>query len=165
MLPGRALAAVILARSLLQVTVKRLFGERYGVALFHANYDADRLPALAPEEHESLASFSRCFACGRCDIGEAERIGASAGRYGGLMSLVLGASRSMPDFDAAVTALDFVPDEVLVEKRAICPADVPFLELARFVRAKATEGLAPPLGATAGNRPELSVAAGRESSG
>jgi hypothetical protein len=163
-LPGRALAAVILARSLLQVTVKRLFGEKYGAALFHENYDADRLPALAPDERERLASFSRCFACGRCDVGEAERIGASEGRYGGLMSLVLGSSRSMPDFDAAVTALDFVPDEVLLAKEAICPADVPFLELSRFVRAKATEGRAP-VGELGARRRSLPVLNAREPAG
>jgi hypothetical protein len=163
-LPGRALAVVILARSLFQVTVKRLFGEEYGVALFHENYDADRLPALAADERERLASFSRCFACGRCDIGEAERIGASGGRYAGLMSLVLGATRSMPDFDAAVTALDFVPDHVLVEKQIICPADVPFLELSRFVRAKATEGRSP-AGELGAQRRSLPLLTAREPAG
>jgi hypothetical protein len=134
---GRALAIAVLAWSLVKVTVNRLFGAPTGLALFHQNYDADRLPPVLPEEREALASYSRCIACGRCDIGEASRIAASNGAYPGLMTIVLASSRSMPDFDAAKIALDHVPDEVLSEKEAICPTGVPFLSLARFVRAKA----------------------------
>jgi hypothetical protein len=142
-LSGRALALVVLAKSLLQVTVKRLFGEKSGIALFHANYDADRLPPVDAEERRKLASFSRCIACGRCDVGEAERMAASKGRYPGLMSIVLGASRSMPDYDAAANALEAVPDEVLAAKEAVCPTGVPFVELAAFIRAKAGQMLRP----------------------
>jgi hypothetical protein len=43
----------------------------------------------------------------------------------------------MPDHDAAALALDHVPDEVLAAKERECPTGVPFVELARFVRAKA----------------------------
>jgi hypothetical protein len=50
----------------------------------------------------------------------------------------------MPDFDAASVALDFVPEEVLVRKELICPTGVPFVALARFVRAKAGEMREPP---------------------
>jgi hypothetical protein len=137
-LSGRALAVAVLAWSLLKIFVDRLFGAKMGVALFHRNYDADRLPALDAAEREQLPRFSRCIACGRCDLGEAERIGASNGAYPGLMSIVLASSRSMPDFDAASLALAHVPDEVLAAKEAICPTSVPFLALARFVRAKAS---------------------------
>lgn len=137
MLSGRALALAILAWSLVKVLVARMRGERTGLALFHENYDPDRLPPVTPEEREEIASFSRCIACGRCDIGEAERIAASRGAYPGLMSIVLGSARSMPDFDAAALALEHVPEEVLAEKEAICPTGVPFRALARFVRAKA----------------------------
>jgi hypothetical protein len=48
----------------------------------------------------------------------------------------------MPDYDAAATALEFVPDEVLAAKEPACPTGVPFRELARFVRAKAGQMLA-----------------------
>jgi hypothetical protein len=140
---GRALAVAVLAWSLLKVGVDRLFGKRTGLALFHANYDADRLPPLSPAEREALPRFSRCIACGRCDLGEADRIAASRGAYPGLMAVVLASSRSMPDFDAAVLALDHVPDEILAAKEAICPTGVPFLELARFVRAKAAASALP----------------------
>jgi hypothetical protein len=71
-------------------------------------------------------------------VGEGQRIGASRGAYAGVMSIVLASSRSMPDFDAAVLALDHVPDAVLAEKEGVCPTGVPFREIAAFVRAKAS---------------------------
>jgi succinate dehydrogenase/fumarate reductase-like Fe-S protein len=136
-LSGRALALAVLAKALLEVTVDKLFGGRPGLAIFHENYDADRLPPLDPGEREELVRFSRCIACGRCDAGEGARIAASKGAYPGLMAVVLASSRSMPDFDAARLALDHVPDAVLAEKEDVCPTGVPFVALARFVRAKA----------------------------
>jgi succinate dehydrogenase/fumarate reductase-like Fe-S protein len=139
---GRALALTVLAWSLVKMTVQRMFGEKTGLALFHENYDADRLPPVDADERAKLAGFSRCIACGLCDVGEAPRIAASKGKYPGLMSIVLASSRSMPDFDAAKIALDLVPDEVLAEKEAICPTGVPFVELASFVRAKAASSRA-----------------------
>ncbi len=114
-----------------------MMGRKTGIALFHENYEADRLPAVDAADRARLATFSRCFACGLCDVGEAERIAASRGAYPGLMGVVLASSRSMPDFDAAKVALTHVPEEVLREKEAICPAGVPFVELSRFVRRKA----------------------------
>jgi succinate dehydrogenase/fumarate reductase-like Fe-S protein len=136
-LSGRALALALLARSLVKVTIDRLFGAKTGLPLFHENYDGDRLPPVEPAEREELVGFSRCIACGRCDIGEADRIARSRGAYPGLMAVVLASSRSMPDFDAAALALDHVPDEVLAAKEEECPTQVPFRALARFVRAKA----------------------------
>jgi len=138
-LSGRALALAVLARSLLQVTLAKLFGARTGIALFRQNYDADRLPPVDAAERAQLGSFSRCIACGRCDIGEAGRIAASHGAYPGLMAIVLASSRSMPDFDAASLALDHIPEAVLAAKEEadVCPTGVPFVALSRFVRAKA----------------------------
>ncbi|WP_437878660.1 hypothetical protein [Sorangium sp. So ce513] len=138
MLSGRALALAVLAWSFLKVTVRRLFDGPSGLALFHENYDADRLPPLSPAERAALPGFSRCIACGRCDLGEAERIAASGGAYPGLMTVVLASSRSMPDFDAAALALAHVPEAVLAEKERICPTGVPFRALAGFVRSKAS---------------------------
>ncbi len=137
MLPGRVLAVVILGRSLATAAFKQLFGRRPDLAVFKANYAEDRLPAVTPDERARLDDFSRCFACGRCDVGEGERMAASGGEYAGIMSFVLAASRSMPDFDAAVRSLAWVDDGLLLEKDAICPAFVPISALARFVRAKA----------------------------
>jgi hypothetical protein len=136
-LSGRALALAVLARSLLQVTLAKLFGARTGIALFHENYDADRLPPVDAAERAELPRFSRCIACGRCDVGEAARMAESGGAYPGLMAIVLASSRSMPDFDAAALALDHIPEAVLAAKEDVCPTGVPFVALSRFVRAKA----------------------------
>ena len=137
MLSGRVLALVVLAWSLIKVLVARLFGQKTGLPLFHENYDADGLPALDAAERENMPRFERCIACGRCDIGEAERIAGSKGRYAGLMPIVLASTRNMPDYEAAVEALAFIPESELVRKEKVCPTGVPFVELAKFVRSKA----------------------------
>lgn len=141
-LSGRPLAVTLLAWSLVKTTWARMVGRKTGMALFRENYDADRLPPVDVADRERIKSFSRCFACGLCDVGEGERMARSRGEYPGLMTIVLSSSRSMPDFDAAVIALDHVPEEVLREKEGICPARVPFVELSRFVRRKASDATA-----------------------
>lgn len=140
---GRALALTILVWSMIKVWFDRAFGVKTGLPLFHENYDADRLPAIDADERAQMARFSRCIACGRCDLGEAERMGRSAGAYPGLMSIVLASSRSMPDHDAAARALAHVPEEVLAAKESVCPTRVPFVELGRFIRRKAELSAAP----------------------
>ncbi len=137
MLSGRVLALVVLAWSLIKVLIARLFGQKTGLPLFHENYDADGLPALDATERERMPQFERCIACGRCDIGEAERIATSGGRYAGLMPIVLASTRNMPDYEAALDALAFIPETELVRKEKVCPTGVPFVELAKFVRSKA----------------------------
>lgn len=144
MLSGRALAVVVLGRALLRAAVRRLFRERTGLLLFHDNYDADRLPPILVDERARFPTFSRCIACGRCDVGESARMIASNGAYPGLMAVVIASSRSMPDFDAAARALAFLPEEVLVAKTRVCPTGVPFLDLARFVRMKSQQMLDAP---------------------
>jgi hypothetical protein len=136
-LSGRALALAVLAWSLLKVSIDRLFGVKTGLPLFHENYTADRLPPVDAAERARMPAFSRCIACGRCDLGEADRMAQSGGAYPGLMAIILASSRSMPDHDAAALALAHVPEEVLAEKEAICPTGVPFRDLARFIRTKA----------------------------
>src|SRR5687768_11072136 len=106
---GRALAAFVLAIALVRVLALRFMGAKTGLTLFRDNYAADRLPPVDPEERKVMAAFSRCIACGLCDVGEAERMRASRGAYPGLMQVVLASSRSMPDHDAAERALAFVP--------------------------------------------------------
>lgn len=137
---GRLKAIGLLALALLRTLVRRLFGRgREGIAMFRANYDADRLPPVRAEERQSLGRFGRCIACGLCDRGEGPRIAASGGAYRGIMALMLAGSRSMPDFQAAALALAHVPDDVLAEKEALCPTGVPMREVAGFIRTKAAE--------------------------
>lgn len=153
MLSGRALALLILAWSLVRVVAERIFGRpRGGIARFRENYDPDRLEPRKPGERAQMKRFSACIACGRCDVGEAERVAASNGEYPGLMAVVLASTRSLPDSDAAARAFAHVPDAVLSAKEAICPTGVPFRALADFVRARAHQS---PAGA---NRSEVGEA-------
>lgn len=134
--------------ALLRTLLRRVFSPSSGgLAAFRRNYDADRLPPVTAAERQELPAFGRCIACGLCDRGETRRIAESKGTYPGLMTLILAGSRSMPDFVASARAFECVSDEVLAEKETICPTEVPFRAIARFVRAKAAEverSLAPP---------------------
>jgi hypothetical protein len=137
-MPPRLKAILLLAVFLIKTVFRRLFtGNKSGIAAFRANYDADGLPPVSLAEREAMPDFSRCIACGLCDRGESARIAASGGAYRGVMALVLAGSRSMPDYRAAAYSFSFVPDQVLAEKERICPTQVPFRAIARFVRDKA----------------------------
>lgn len=139
-LSGRALAAALLGWSLLKVVAKLLFTrQKPGLELFIENYGVEGLDSIDGDEREQMERYSRCIACGRCDIGEGERIQSSDGEYPGLMQLVLASTRSMPDFDAARRGFAHVPADVLRVKRKRCPVDLPFDELAAFVSAHATD--------------------------
>jgi hypothetical protein len=137
-MPPRIKAILLLALYLLKTIGRRIFSRhKSGLAAFRANYDADGLPPVTPVERAAMPAFSGCIACGLCDRGESARIAASGGAYRGLMALVLAGSRSMPDYRAAAYSFGFVSDAVLAEKERICPAQVPFRSIARFVRDKA----------------------------
>ena len=89
MLSGRALAVAILGWSFAKVVTKLLFTKRSpGLAQFHENYGAEGLVPIDLLERERMQQFSGCIACGRCDLGEGERIIASEGSYPGLMQTV-----------------------------------------------------------------------------
>ncbi len=139
-MPGRLKAFLFLTWALVRTFFVRLFGGgRQGIAAFRENYDADRLPPVTPDEREVMSGFGRCIACELCDRGEGERIEQSGGAYRGVMAVVLAGSRSMPDFRAAAASLTHVPEEILAEKEALCPTNVPIEAITRFVRSKAAE--------------------------
>jgi hypothetical protein len=94
---------------------------------------------MSPRERLELPTFSACIACGLCDVGEGARAAASGGVYAGVMDLMLASSRSMPDYDAAVSAFDSVGDDRLAVLEARCPTRVPMRDVAAFVRSKAKE--------------------------
>jgi hypothetical protein len=136
---GRLKALWLLAFSLLVTVVRRLVGRSStGLEAFRRNYDEDGLPPVTADERARMPGFESCIACGLCDRGEAARIAASGGAYRGLMALMTGGSRSMPDYRAAAYSFSFVPEEVLAEKERLCPTHVPMREIARFVRDKAS---------------------------
>ncbi len=130
-------ALVILAWALVRSLFAPLVGARRGLAAFRRSYAKDNLPAVTKDERTALPRFNGCIACGRCDVGEAARIVAARGTYGGVMDLVLASSRSMPDYDAAAKSFAAVSEDALRAAEARCPTRVPIRELRRFVLAKA----------------------------
>lgn len=138
---GRVRALLYLAWALVLTLLRRAFGrELGGLALFHANYDADRLPAVTPGERADLSTFGGCIACGRCDDGDGAIMAAPGGdAFPGTMAWVLSSTRSMPDYDAATRAVAAVPPDAWPVKEALCPTHVPLARLVAFVRAKATD--------------------------
>jgi hypothetical protein len=132
---NRLRALVLLGWSFLISLLKRLTRTEPGLVLFHRNYGADQLAPISPEARDGYHRFEGCIACGRCDLGEADRIVAARGAYPGLMQIVLASTRSIPDFDAAARALAYTPDALLEAKANRCPAHVPFAELAALTRS------------------------------
>jgi hypothetical protein len=132
-------AGLLLAWALVRTLVGNLLGGRRGLADFQRSYAPDRLPPMSPAQRRALPTFSGCIACGLCDIGEGSRQAASGGVYAGVMDLMLASARSMPDYDAAVSAFDAIGDERLAELEPRCPTRVPMRQVAAFVRSKAEE--------------------------
>ena len=132
-------ALVILAWALVKTLIAPLFGTRRGLPEFEASYGGkEGLRAIDEDGRKKLPTFSRCIACGRCNVGEASRMVASKGIYAGVMDLVLASSRSMPDFDAAARSFAAVSDERLAELEAICPTEVPMRAIKAFVTSRNT---------------------------
>jgi hypothetical protein len=136
MSPGRIHALLLLALACVVVLFKRLFGRGpRGIELFQANFQGEHLTSISAAERAELASYSRCIACGRCDLGDGERKAASRGAYPGTMALMLASSRSMPEFVSARRALEWISEEDLAAKEALCPTAVPMRRIAAFMRA------------------------------
>lgn len=132
-------ALFILAWALVRSLFAPLLGARRGLAAFRESYAKDHLPPVTKDERKALRGFSSCIACGRCDVGEAARVVASHGTYGGMMDLVLASSRSMPDFDAAAKSFAAVSEGDLEAAERRCPTLVPLRAIRTFVVAKADE--------------------------
>jgi hypothetical protein len=140
LLPPRVHAAWLLAFSLVATLARRMLGlGGHGLARVRSNFAPDRLLPLAPVEQAGLASFARCIACGRCDDGEGARIAGSRGAYPGMMTFVMAASRSLPDFDVAAPMVEELDEDVLVRLEGRCPSGVALRALVGLVRAKASE--------------------------
>lgn len=134
---GRLKALLLLGFSLLVTLFKRALLGRRGLAAFLDNYRADGLSSVTERERQLLQSFGGCIACGLCDRGETQSHVAANGGYSGLMSVVLAASRSMPDYAAALRSVAHLDRERLIAKEQICPTRVPIVAIVEFVQAKA----------------------------
>lgn len=137
---SRLHAGWLLAWSLVETLILRLMRlGSPGLAKFESNYEKDRLLPLTTDQRVLLPAISGCIACGRCDMNQGTRMAESEGTYRGLMAFVLSATRSLPDFDAAAVIVESLSKSDLVDLQRRCPADIPFSELASFVKDKAKQ--------------------------
>jgi len=137
-------AGWLLAWSLVRTLLRRiLLPNRDGLVEFTRHYANDRLMPLTISERDLIPRLSACIGCGRCDWYQTQHTVASRSAYRGMMAFVLSASRSMPDFDVAADAMANLSEEQLSTLRQRCPVDIPFSELAGFVRSKAQLMLSP----------------------
>jgi len=141
---GTALVATLFVR-----LFRALSRKSRGIDAFRENYSADGLLPVPASNRDEFPAFGRCIACGVCDRGEGARIADSGGAYSGVMSLMLTASRSMPDFPAVARSFRCIPASHLAAKQHACPANVPMQDIAGFVLSQAAlasqpEAVAPP---------------------
>jgi hypothetical protein len=133
----RLKALVLLGFALVVTLFKRTLLRRRGLAAFLSNYKADGLSSVSYQERAMLGSFGGCIACGLCDRDETRSRQAMAGSYSGLMGVVLAASRSMPDYAAALRSVAHLTPAQLSAKEQLCPTRVPTAAIVDFIRAKA----------------------------
>ena len=100
---------------------KLLSPQSRGLALFRANYADDHLPRITAEGRHEMAGHTRCIACGRCNLGDGERMAASGGAYPGTMALMLSSSRDHAHFAAAKEAFAWISDQEVAQKEGTCP--------------------------------------------
>lgn len=117
--------------------VARAFLPQRGLLRFKAQYEVEGLFALEADEKRAVASLSRCIACGACDarFGAYDRIARSSLRAPS--DLVLSQTRSLPDWDALVVPLAQLERGDLVQLARVCPARVPFVEIASIAKRRA----------------------------
>lgn len=144
---GRLKAILFLAWALLSTLVRRTLGRKHsGFERFHENYAADRLTSVSVSQRLAMSRFGRCIACGRCNRGDGSRVLSSKGEFRGTMSLVLAASRSMPEYRAAQVGFAHLSESELRKKELECPVGVPLVEMSHFVadHARSANRSAPP---------------------
>ena len=117
--------------------LRRVTARESGLARFEANYDADRLRPLTPDEREALPSFSGCIACGMCDAVFDAYDRTPRSQFRGPSDLPLAYTRNLPDYDALPPFIAHLRQGDLEHLERVCPARIPFRRLAVFVERRA----------------------------
>jgi hypothetical protein len=132
---ARLHAGWLLGWSLLKTLLLLVFRPgRRGLQLFEQNFRQDRLLPLAQSEQGGIETLSSCVACGRCDDGYGAWNGAEGEGFHGLMSFVLSATRSMPDYEASAAMVAGIDEPYLRRMEDRCPSGMPFRRMVSFVR-------------------------------
>ncbi|MCC7536016.1 MAG: hypothetical protein IT379_07375 [Deltaproteobacteria bacterium] len=132
-------ALVLLGYYFWRTLLLRWLRPRNGLAAFHESYAADKLPPVTAAERHALKAFSSCIACGMCDASFAAWPSVDRAAFHGPMDLPLSYSRGMPDYDTLGRYLAQLDRGDLVRIERLCPARIPFRDLAAFARKKAAE--------------------------
>ncbi len=109
-------------------------GTRRGYGAFLRLYQEDGLRPLDDTERHTLNGAGRCIACSRCERGDGPVRQRHGAVYPGLMSLVLAASRSSPDFIHGAIGWGVLSQEELQRREALCPVGVPIAALGQLMR-------------------------------
>lgn len=100
--------------------------------LFLSYFRDDRIASFTEAEHEALAAFEGCVACGLCPS-RCRVMEHAPGRFQGPMHIAVSASRSHPDF---VNDLDnILLCAACGQCEPICPSRVPVSRIASTMRA------------------------------
>ncbi len=108
-------------------------GRRRGYGAFLELYREDGLRPLHETDRRTLNGAGRCIACARCERGDFAVRARRGPDYPGLMSLVLAASRSSPDFIHGAKGWSALSPDELQRREALCPVGVPIVDLGRLV--------------------------------
>jgi len=139
---ARLLAWWLLGSSLVFTVLRWLVGAgRQGEARFRAQYAGYLPPPGAAGDRAAFDALGTCVACGLCDRAAPP---AAATHAPGLTSLVLVASRSVPDLVAAADDLARYDAATLAARERDCPTRFSLGGLAVLARRLAGSAARPP---------------------
>jgi Fe-S oxidoreductase len=109
--------------------------DRGGIQRFREQFDREGLIPLTERDRELHASWTRCTACGLCDLVCPDLLSPiAAGRFTGPRQLASGSLRHLADLKIARgSAEKLAACEGCGECESICPVEIPLRELAEFV--------------------------------
>lgn len=110
--------------------------DRGGIGRFRQHFDPEGLIPLTERDRELHASWTRCTACGLCDLVCPELLAPiPEGRFSGPRLLATGAIRHLPELSRSVaSATKLAECEGCDACQAICPEEIPLRDLAEFIQ-------------------------------
>jgi len=113
-----------------------------GIKRFRQNFDSDGLIPMTERDRELHASWTRCTACGLCDLVCPDLLAPiPRGRFTGPRMVASGILRDLPNFSVTCgDAHKLMACDTCRECEAICPVELPLRELAEFIVRIGDEG-------------------------
>jgi len=113
-----------------------------GIEQFRENFDDEGLYSLDEDQREHLADWQRCIGCGLCEAECSELDVIPEQRHRGPRYVALASSRDLAASELSVPAAEAIENCDGDAVEAVCPVDIPVLDLAEFLcrTADAHEG-------------------------